>query len=195
MAEASTSSRAAGSALEALIDRGAGGIGSQQSVATSDRVKTLLTNFTANFSGVKQDPSDKTLPIKYYRDVNGVKDLAYTSAANRLLADAGINASYTLGEKDKDRVKEIAEARLAADFDSFFLNKFQHTKDPGKKALMEKIYPELIKKKEEQLLTDIELEVRLKMLDEFGPQTLEDYVVEYLKDKNMIDKAGDTESC
>lgn len=162
--------------------------------SASERIKgsisRMMDTARQRYSGAAKFP-DGSLPVKYFNNIKGVEEYKLrqdvAKEVGKNLEDGGnVQAVYQLGERDVALYKEEQEAKQLAEFDAWFLEKMARV-DVNKKQYMQSLYPELIQRKTEQLESEVEMLVRSRLLQEYGASSLEDYTMQFMMEKGLID--------
>lgn len=137
-------------------------------------------------AGTEAEQRFEPLPGKYISAEGSLgKWLAKRRALQRVQVPGGPAVQYAVTGEDIAAQVELDKADLASKFDQWFLRRFD-LGIPGQKAIAEAIYPDIFKKMEEQMANDVEMEVRTAIMNKYGPQNLDDYVLRFLQEEGQI---------
>jgi hypothetical protein len=135
-----------------------------EAMSNGARIHKAYAQFRDRYSGAVDYPN-KSLPATYIRNAEDIDQMDFKTRVVRKMGEElgkgtdGVMVNYSPQESDFKLYKDQEKADFAYQFDVFMLNKLKNTTDPGKRKYLESIYPELIKRKEDQIAQDITEEV------------------------------------
>lgn len=131
----------------------------------------------------------RQLPATYSHPSRDKKSFQFRQAvkASGVLAPpagAGV-LNWSPTDKELDIVEERWDELKNRDFEQW-LSRTVDTRLPGRTDWLSKRFPEFIDKKVTALNRKLDLEMRLKLIENFGPDTREDFYLKYLVENGML---------